>query len=264
MVRRVPLLLRLLARKVGPHRATTASPRARPGARLVRLAVVPVLLVGLAGCEPSGPAPGTGSSTVRVMPMGDSITAGGGVTMGYKGYLLDKLLFSGVQVDYVGSQAATGPGGLRDRDHEGHSGWANKEFQVTAAQLVATHQPHVVVYHVGTNDIFSNVDPGVAVSRLRDVLARIYAAKPDVHVVVAKIVRMNVGRDVQMQQYNDLIPAVVDGFRTQGRRISLSDLSGTLSTSDLLSDGVHVTDGGDRKMADAFYPGVLAAANTFR
>ena len=73
--------------------------------------------------------------------------------MGFKGYLLDRLLAAGERVDYVGSQVATGPAGLRDKNHEGHSGWQNSTFQPTAGGFVATYRPDVVIYHVGTNDI---------------------------------------------------------------------------------------------------------------
>jgi lysophospholipase L1-like esterase len=213
------------------------------------------------------PAPTTttpSSAVVKVMPMGDSITQVGGVAMGFKGYLLDKLLASGSRVDYVGSQVATGPTGLKDRDHEGHSGWQNSNFQPTAAGYVVTYQPQVLLYHVGTNDIWSNIEPSLAISRLRDVLTKVYAARPGTHVVLAKIVRLNVGKDAQWQQYNAAIPAVVSDFAAQGRRITLADLSATITLADLQGDGVHLTDGGHRKMADAFYPTVKAAVDSAR
>lgn len=203
-------------------------------------------------------------SRVKVMPMGDSITEVGGTAMGYKGYLLKKLLAAGSRVDYVGSQVASGPAALRDRDHEGHSGWQNSNFQSTAGGYVARYRPDVIVYHVGTNDIWSNIDANTAITRLRDVLTKIYAAKPRTHVVLAKIVRMNVGKYAQRRRYNKQIPTVVNDFKATGRRISLADLSRTIARSDLQRDGIHLTDAGHRKMAKAFYPVVKAAVDRFR
>jgi lysophospholipase L1-like esterase len=228
---------------------------------------VPVTLSTTSTPVPPTPVPPTPvppGTVLKVMPFGDSLTQVGGTAMGFKGYLLDKLYAAGSPVDYVGSQVASGPAGLKDRDHEGHSGWQNSNFQPTAGGFVSTYKPDVVVYHVGTNDIWSNVDANTAIGRLRDVLTRIYAAKPDTHVVVAKIVRMNVGKEAQWQSYNSQIPGVVSGFAAQGRRISLADLSATLAPADLQGDGIHVTDGGHRKMADAFYPVVKAALDGLR
>ncbi len=213
---------------------------------------------------PVPPTPVPPGTVLKVMPFGDSLTQAGGTAMGFKGYLLDKLYAAGSPVDYVGSQVASGPSSLKDRDHEGHSGWQNSNFQPTAGGFVSTYKPDVVVYHVGTNDIWSNIDANTAISRLRDVLTRIYAAKSDTHVVVAKIVRMNVGKEAQWQSYNNQIPGVVSDFKAQGRRISLADLSTTLTAGDLQGDGIHVTDGGHRKMADAFYPVVKAALDGLR
>jgi lysophospholipase L1-like esterase len=204
------------------------------------------------------------AAVVKVMPMGDSITGAGGTAMGFKGYLLDRLLAAGERVDYVGSQVATGPAGLRDKNHEGHSGWQNSTFQPTAGGFVATYRPDVVIYHVGTNDIWSNIDARTAITRLRDVLSRIYRAKPDTHVVLAEIVTMNVGRYAQWRSYNRRIPVVVRDFRARGRRISLADLSGTLRIADLQADGIHPTDAGHRRMARALFPVVRAAIDRAR
>jgi lysophospholipase L1-like esterase len=203
-------------------------------------------------------------AAVRVMPMGDSITQAGGTAMGYKGYLLAYLFRAGERVNYVGSQVATGPAGLRDRNHEGHSGWQNASFQPTVRRFIATYRPDVVIYHVGTNDIWSNVDAGTAIVRLRDVLTKIYAAKSNTHVVLAEIVRMNVGKEAQWRSYNHRIPGVVRDFRARGRKISLANLSATLTIADLQTDGIHPTDDGHRKMARALYPVVKAAIDRVR
>jgi hypothetical protein len=212
---------------------------------------------------PAPPKPAPSRRVVKVMPLGDSITQVGGTNMGFKGYLLDKLLAARTRVDYVGSQVASGPSQLRDRQHEGHSGWQNSNFQPTVGGFVAKYGPDVIVLHIGTNDIRSNVDADTAITRLRDVLARIYAAKSNTHVVLAKIVRMNIGRDAVWQRYNSQVPGVVRELQAQGRRISLADLSASLTRADL-PDGVHPTDLGHRKMANAFYRPVLAAVQGVR
>ncbi len=212
----------------------------------------------------AGGPPHHSRTVVRVMPMGDSITEAGGTAMGYKGYLLNRLVRAGERVNYVGSQVATGPAALRDKNHEGHSGWQNASFEPTARRFIAAYRPDVVIYHVGTNDIWSNVDADTSIVRLRDVLSQIYAAKSNTHVVLAEIVRMNVGKQAQWRSYNRQIPGVVRDFRARGRKISLANLSGTLTIADLQTDGIHPTDEGHRKMARAFYPVVKAAIDRVR
>lgn len=60
--------------------------------------------------------------TLRVMPMGDSITAGERVPGGYRAPLRDRITGRGWRVDFVGSQRQ--PGDLSaDRDHWGRPGW---------------------------------------------------------------------------------------------------------------------------------------------
>ena len=64
--------------------------------------------------------------SLRIMPLGDSITRGDKSqdTAGYRGPLWTKLLAAGYNVDYVGTAtdyAGTVSG--MDVNHEGHSGW---------------------------------------------------------------------------------------------------------------------------------------------
>jgi len=60
--------------------------------------------------------------SLRVMPMGDSITAGYGVPGGYRAPLRDRITGQGWRVDFVGSQYQ--PGDISaDREHWGRPGW---------------------------------------------------------------------------------------------------------------------------------------------
>lgn len=197
---------------------------------------------------------GGSGGTVKFMPMGDSLTAVDQYAMGFKGYLLDSLLASGSSIDYVGSQVSTGPAALKDKNHEGHSGWQNSNFQSTAAGYVSTYLPNVILYHVGTNDIWSNIAPATAITRMRDVLTKIYTAKSDVHIIVCKIIPMNVGKNTEWAAYNNAIPGVVTDFKNAGRQMTLADMSAAITTSDLQGDGIHMTTSGHQKVANALYP----------
>src|SRR4051794_8079240 len=71
---------------------------------------------------PARTAPAAPPKALRVMPLGDSITAGVRVRGGYRSDLWQLMNASRPGVDFVGS-SASGPAELRDHDHEGHPGW---------------------------------------------------------------------------------------------------------------------------------------------
>src|SRR6185436_6783124 len=59
---------------------------------------------------------------LRVMPLGDSITYGGGAPCGYRAPLYQLLTNAGQRVDYVGTQTGNGAASLPDSNHDGYSG----------------------------------------------------------------------------------------------------------------------------------------------
>ncbi len=203
---------------------------------------------------------GSAPATFNVMPLGDSLTAVDNSALGWKGYLLDQLVAAGRSVNYVGSQTATGPAGLKDPHHEGHSGWQNSNFQPVIGGYISTYQPHIVVAHVGTNDIWSNILPDTAIARLRDNVTKIFAAKSDVALILCKIAQTNVGKDAALTSYNNGVAGVVSDFQAQGRNIRLVDMSTVVTKSYLQGDGIHwvafgpASSNGHLAAANALYP----------
>jgi hypothetical protein len=65
--------------------------------------------------------------TVKVMPLGDSITDGITAAGAYRTKLWKNITNSGLSVDFVGSLSG-GPSDLGDKNHEGHSGWRIDEI----------------------------------------------------------------------------------------------------------------------------------------
>lgn len=128
------------------------------------------------GCNVAGAA----AAPIRIMPMGDSITAGGGPEHSYRAPLQAHLDAAGVSYDFVGSYGNIVPPGGEpiwswpdesqssysgpfDKDFEGHGGFqAGQPLSVVGyrdhmlAQMVPTDipqfQPDVVLLHIGTND----------------------------------------------------------------------------------------------------------------
>jgi acyl-CoA thioesterase I len=72
------------------------------------------------------------NATVKIMPLGDSITESNTGQFSYRYYLWHLLLAKGYHTDFVGSRHGVGNGPPAnpdfDMDHEGHAGWRADEI----------------------------------------------------------------------------------------------------------------------------------------
>ncbi|WP_235437780.1 SGNH/GDSL hydrolase family protein [Kitasatospora griseola] len=191
------------------------------------------------------------SQHLRVMPLGDSITAGTGSSTG-DGYRLELARYMvDVQQIYtatwVGSQTS---GQQSNPHHEGHSGWTIADLSGSIGGWMATYQPDVVLVHAGVNDARQGADASTMASRMQVLLGRILAASPTVRVIVGDVIPPWYGTQqdiasVTVQRFDAMLPDVV---AAAGPRVSLARMSAAVTTSQL-GDGLHPTDTGYRYMA---------------
>ena len=101
------------------------------------------------------------AGTLRIMPLGDSITAGEhygfpafGVRTGYRKPLYELMAANGYDVDFVGSLCwgfdITPP---FDFDHEGHPGWTASQIANNVYPWLEQNPPDIILAHVGTNGL---------------------------------------------------------------------------------------------------------------
>lgn len=146
---------------------------------------------------------------VRILALGDSITAGIGDPAGggYRCLLKSYLTAQGIASDFVGS-LSSGPCG--DTQHEGHSGWTTDQILDIAADRVTTYQPDVVVLMIGTNDL--KPENKATVSGLNDRLAAIidaiHGARPEALVVVCTIPAYPAADQVIWRAYRGDVPTI--------------------------------------------------------
>jgi lysophospholipase L1-like esterase len=198
--------------------------------------------------------PVAAQDAIRVMPLGDSITAGIGASDkgGYRVKLWQDCLQAGWHVSFVGSQK-DGPRSLADRDHEGHPGWRIRQLSEHINGWLHTYQPQIILLQIGTNDIVFHDRVASAPDRLRALLLQISGILPRTTIIVAQITPLrNPTLDEQVKTYNRAIPGIVQELAALGKAISYVDMYHTVSMSDL-DDGVHPDDSGYRKMATAWY-----------
>ena len=141
-------------------------------------------------------------ATVRIMPLGDSITMGynsGAIPnnndyyVSYRKALWDELITAAFDVDFVGSLNSGSQefGSLGPADHEGHPGWTDDQLlsgrtdQLAAGKLInwlLDHQPDVVLLHIGTNSLQSTTDD------IEAILDEIDYYGEDVWVILSRII----------------------------------------------------------------------------
>lgn len=242
-MRRPPLLFALaLAAALGIG-AGTALPAAAVG--------------GQHRTAPAAHASAADASSLRVMPLGDSITWGVGSSTGdsYRADLGDELSSDGHALDFVGSGRN---GTMADPDNEGHSGWRIDQIAGIADSVLDRYRPNVITLEIGTNDLNQNYEVATATDRLHALIDQITADAPYATVLVGSlIVSTNPVEEPNRPAFNAAVPGIVQAEQAAGKHVGFVDMS-ALTAADL-SDQLHPNDGGYQKMADAFHAGVQAA-----
>lgn len=224
-----------------------------------------LIAVGLAALQANLLA----ATTLRIMPVGDSITEGaGGTKAGYRYFLERDLIADGYAVDYVGDIQVNPCDELLDKDHSGHSGW---QLGATGAGYASiqdhigtwldnlSEKPDFILLHAGTNDAKRGeplTDLPEALGSILDIIA---AKAPNAHVIVTTVLKRTdtgnwtggYGWDSNIDEnFNAKIPEVV---AAHGGKVHFLDMRSKLTQpGDFSSDGLHPNDSGYLKMADAW------------
>lgn len=149
-----------------------------------------------------------GMSTIKVMPLGDSKTEGGGGSgnSSWRGYLRTSLMKAGHSIDYVGyrSNAADGDSDPKDTDHAGFGGYTiGPDKQVFSGnettgiienlpKYFTAANPDVVLLAIGVNDFFNaSAHPEnyskTAPERYQNLVNKIIQLKPNVKIILGSV-----------------------------------------------------------------------------
>jgi lysophospholipase L1-like esterase len=224
------------------------------------LRVVPVV-VAVAALLQSGVRPFTEDSAeaqslwsqaepVRIMPLGDSNTAGADNAQGgYRTDLWQLLTADGRSVDFVGS-LSSGAAALGDKNHEGHGGWTIQGIHDNVIGWLQTYRPDVVLLQIGTNDMYDDTAAGGAPARLAALLDRILATATTAQIYVTNIPPINdPGHHRRAQAFNATIPAIA----ASRSRVTYVDTASALVAPYDFVDALHPTYGGASRAAARWY-----------
>jgi lysophospholipase L1-like esterase len=230
--------------------------------RAVRAVVLSasLMLSGVLAVPAATPVPATAATTEtgkvwKIMPLGDSITRGGGQVKGqYIGYraVLQAHLKAGAtgfRYNFVGSMSDAG---APDRNHEGHGGWTIDNLAAHIDAWMQTYRPDIVLLHAGTNNITVGDSPATTAAKLQSLITQIRAHNPHTKIFVAKIIKSrDPNRRPNTNAYQALIPGVV---AAAGPNVHLVDHTSVAGTD--IYDWTHPNDFGYSKMAFNWYQSV--------
>lgn len=241
----------------------------------------------LLGCFAGGLATASlVAQPIRILPMGDSLTAGN--TPGYRGYLYRQLIDAGVSVDFVGNTSSTpsAPAGVTlDPDHSGYGGfsvgpgpsaadaWTNGKGNLYAnidAWLAPanprTAATDMIILTIGVNDVGNtgSRDPDYDVAnefhkRMAGLLDKILSVRPDVAILLTTVLpggNRDQGTVFDISPFATVNPKLAAVVAARSSHVALYDgrnLQGTgltwASTDFPSGDIVHPNDAGNQKLA---------------
>ena len=192
-------------------------------------------------------------SLLKILPLGDSLTRGAQPDDlgGYRDDLWSLLTGKGYNIDFGGNGDLLVGDKTPDKNHGGFSGEGINQIAnrtLGSDGLLATYRPDAILLMAGTNDNLRG-EINLAPDRLNSFLSQIQQQASGTQVFVGSIPPDQIkARAASADNYNGKIENVV-GKHANARFV---DVSGQLTTGDLVEDGIHVNKGGNRKIANAW------------
>ncbi len=218
----------------------------------------------------------TEAVTVRILPLGDSITYGSCSSVaGYREPLYQLLVNASYKPDFVGTLQTSEGAPVTDPDHEGHRGWViardgNPDrngqsgngfdglYENVGSWLTTlasqNNTPHIILLHIGTNDLEGD-DFAHAKDRLRLLVDRLTELCPAAWVIVTTLLDRtdNAAKNEEIKTlFNPYVEDIVVSRRRTGCRVLFLDMNAVVPQTDL-ADGLHPNDTGYQKMAAAWF-----------
>jgi hypothetical protein len=210
--------------------------------------------VALLGCFS---AQTVANESVKIMPLGDSITKGVGTTPcnGYRKPLHLNLISSGYNVDFVGGQT---DGDFPDPNHEGHSGWhadtaGTDDILGQVYNWLTANPADIVLLHTGTNDITVGEQDANEVSDILDEIDRYEADSNEAITVILALIIDQRPHSPATTQFNTDVNDMAQNRIATGDDIIIVDMESALDYGTDMYDDLHPNDSGYAKMADIWF-----------
>ena len=217
---------------------------------------------------------GAADATTRIVPLGDSLTHGGGdsddgdVHPTYRYWLWEKLKENGYDVDFVGSTTSPSFSGYSfDRGNEGHGGYTiggivdgvGEGGKLTS--WLKGYKPDIALVVIGTNDVLWNIPMETRFKNLGRLVDTLRDRNPGVVIFIGKL--PPTGSSVRNEgqgliEFNRKLPGWASGTSTSASPVRVVDLySGYDGRADnQASRYIHPDESGEKKIAARFYSAI--------
>jgi acetyl esterase len=190
---------------------------------------------------------------VRLMAVGDSITAGADFFTSYRFPLWEKLFGAGYLVEFTGSQSSdTRIGPLA---HEGYGGKNTEWLAATVPANFRAHPADIVLLHSGHNhSVEEHPVPGI-VAATGKLIAGFREANPHVTVLLAQVIPAGkLPKYSYLPELNAALAELAARLDRPGQRVLPVDQSAGFDwKTDTVEDHVHPNAQGAEKMAQAWF-----------
>jgi lysophospholipase L1-like esterase len=209
----------------------------------------------------SAPSSATYIPSVRIMPLGDSITWGQTAPVsspgGYRLPLYQLLAADGFNAQFVGTVWANGALNLPQENHEGWQGYRIDQIASSFMSWVnSVPSPDVILLLIGTNDYGQGYDTANATNRLDQLIELIATNLPNTKLVVSSVVLRTDNPSINtaiQTTFNPAIPGIVAAHAARGEQVYFANLAAVVGSSDLGTDGLHPNQSGYNKMATNWF-----------
>jgi len=202
----------------------------------------------------------TFGQTVRIVPIGNSITQADAARLSFRYALWKKFIDAGATVDFVGSLQAhnggtpsfpTYQGNTFDQDHEGHWGWRADEIESNLPTWLQGYDADIALVHLGTNDMIQGQTVASTITELEGIIDVLRADNPNITILLAQVIPNNWNYDVTA--LNAAIAGIPANKSQANSPVVLVDqFTGFSATTDTY-DGVHPNADGEEKMAQNWF-----------
>lgn len=195
---------------------------------------------------------------LRISPLGASVTWGTGSSdgNGYRGLLRQALADAGYTVNMVGFNPH---GDMADREAEGYPGLKVREVAGKVARVRRELKPNLFLVNAGANNCLADgdADADAVDADMAGLLDAIWGQDDRETAVVlsALLANGNPEADACARRVSEKYAARAAASASAGFRVVYADMS-AITVEDIGEDGTHPTDGGYRKMADAWFAAI--------
>ena len=206
------------------------------GAKQLRSQLIVGLLLALSLVQSAEPAKRDPSNVITIVALGDSLTAGFGLSrkQAWPALVAEKMRTAGYEFEVVnaGSSGDTTTGGLRR----------------LPAILRAHHKIDILVLELGINDAFRGVPIEQIRSNLQAIIDRVRAQQPGASIVLAGMQLPNVSSDDYVGAFGGIFRAVAERNRATLIPFFLEGVGGNPELNQW--DRVHPNAAGQRVLAE--------------